>query len=111
MEGSRLPVVVSHGEGRTVWTKSGDENLAQPWAVIRYLDGQGQTATSYPANPNGSWEGLNGFTSIDGRFTLMMPHPERVFRTSQLSWAPEAWQGYEASPWLKMFQNARKWIG
>lgn len=110
MAGSRLPVVVSHGEGRTVWSNPDHQSLAQPWAVVRYLDGQAQPAERYPANPNGSQEALNGFTSTDGRFTLMMPHPERVFRNVQLSWTPQEWHHYEASPWLKMFKNAREWL-
>jgi phosphoribosylformylglycinamidine synthase len=110
MEGSKLPVVVSHGEGRTIWTPQYPVELAAPYAALRYLDGQGEATEHYPENPNGSALGLNGFTSTDGRFTLMMPHPERVFRSVQLSWMPRAWRQHEASPWFKMFLNARNWV-
>jgi phosphoribosylformylglycinamidine synthase len=77
--------------------------------AMRYVDNRGAVATKYPANPNGSPEGITGVTTADGRFTIMMPHPERVFRTSQMSWHP-AGLG-EDSPWMKMFRNARKWVG
>ena len=76
---------------------------------MRYLDHNGQPATRYPANPNGSPDGITGLTTADGRFTIMMPHPERVFRTVQMSWHP-ANLG-EDSPWLRMFRNARQWVG
>ncbi|MES2206080.1 MAG: phosphoribosylformylglycinamidine synthase [Pseudomonadota bacterium] len=110
MEGSRLPVVVSHGEGRTLWPDVPSFEKAQSLAVLRYVDGHAKPTEHYPENPNGSSGGYNGFTSEDGRFTLMMPHPERVFRMSQLSWAPQEWQSFEASPWLKIFQNAHAWL-
>ena len=108
MAGSLLPVVVSHGEGRAEFA-GGSEVPAQLSAALRYVDNRGRVATSYPANPNGSPEGLAGVTTPDGRFTIMMPHPERVFRTLQLSWHPQGWP--DASPWLSMFSNARRWLG
>ncbi|MBK9312039.1 MAG: phosphoribosylformylglycinamidine synthase [Rhodocyclaceae bacterium] len=105
MMGSRLPVVVSHGEGRAVF--AGDSG--KPAVALRYIDNRGRVATTYPFNPNGSPAGIAGVTTPDGRFTIMMPHPERIFRTVQMSWHPEGWG--ENSPWLTMFRNARKWVG
>jgi phosphoribosylformylglycinamidine synthase len=105
MAGSRLPVVVSHGEGRAVF--AGD--AAQARVALRYVDNRGQVATTYPFNPNGSPEGITGLTTADGRFTIMMPHPERIFRSVQMSWHP-AGQGAD-SPWLALFRNARRWVG
>lgn len=104
MAGSRMPVVVSHGEGRAESRGGG-----QAVATLRYVDKYGRPAATYPANPNGSPGGLTGFTTGDGRFTIMMPHPERVFRSVQLSWRPAAWG--EDSPWMRMFRNARRWVG
>jgi phosphoribosylformylglycinamidine synthase len=104
MAGSKLPVVVSHGEGRAVFGA-----VSCPDIALRYIDNRGAPAASYPFNPNGSPEGVTGVTTPDGRFTIMMPHPERVFRTAQMSWHP-AGQG-EYSPWMTMFRNARKWVG
>ncbi|WP_126445218.1 phosphoribosylformylglycinamidine synthase [Sulfuricystis multivorans] len=104
MAGSKLPVVVSHGEGRAVFASD-----ARPPVALRYIDHRGQVTMTYPFNPNGSPEGITGVTTPDGRFTIMMPHPERVFRTVQMSWHP-AGLG-EDSPWLTMFRNARKWMG
>ena len=77
--------------------------------AMRYVDGAGRVAENYPANPNGSPEGITGLTTADGRFTIVMPHPERVFRAAQLSWHPREWR--EDSPWMRMFRNARKWVG
>ncbi|MFA7270241.1 MAG: phosphoribosylformylglycinamidine synthase [Sterolibacterium sp.] len=108
MAGSRLPVVVSHGEGRAVFA-DGAQASAGSVAALRYVDNRGRIAESYPANPNGSPAGLAGVTTPDGRYTIMMPHPERVFRSLQMSWHPPGWQ--DASPWLTMFHNARKWLG
>jgi phosphoribosylformylglycinamidine synthase len=105
MAGMRAPVVVSHGEGRAVF--AGDAGKAI--TAMRYIDNAGKVAASYPFNPNGSPEGITGLTTADGRFTIMMPHPERVFRTVQMSWHPEE-QG-EDSPWMNMFRNARHWVG
>ena len=104
MAGSRLPIVVSHGEGRAVSARSGKSALA-----LRYIDNRGQVATTYPANPNGSPDGLAGVTTADGRFTIMMPHPERIFRASQMSWHPGLTG--DDSPWMTMFHNARRWLG
>jgi phosphoribosylformylglycinamidine synthase len=111
MAGSRLPIVVSHGEGRAVFR----DDAAQKAALVslRYIDNHGAPAIRYPANPNGSPGGATGFTTPDGRFTIMMPHPERTARTLQMSWAPQ-WlvdESPDASPWLRMFRNARKWLG
>jgi phosphoribosylformylglycinamidine synthase len=106
MAGSRMPIVVSHGEGRAVFRDEADRAAA--FGALRYLDNHGRVAQTYPFNPNGSPDGLTGFTTADGRFTIMMPHPERTFRTSQMSWHP-AHLG-EDSPWLRMFRNARRWL-
>jgi len=107
MAGSRLPVVVSHGEGRARFAEEAHRIGAA--VALRYVDGHGRVTHEFPANPNGSPEGIAGLTSRDGRATLMMPHPERVFRTVQLSWAPAGWG--EDSPWLRLFRNARRFVG
>ncbi|MFT4705932.1 MAG: phosphoribosylformylglycinamidine synthase [Bradymonadia bacterium] len=106
MAGSRLPIAVAHGEGR-VEERPG---VAVDPALIamRYVDGAGAHADRYPANPNGSNGGVTAITSADGRATIMMPHPERVFLTRQLSWHPSEWG--EDSPWMRLFQNARGWV-
>ena len=106
MEGSVLPIIVSHGEGRAEFLEAADASKAL--AALRYVDGRGEAATRYPHNPNGSPGGLAAFTTEDGRFTIMMPHPERAFRSVQLSWRPPEWG--EDSPWLTLFRNARKWL-
>ncbi|MCL2160399.1 MAG: phosphoribosylformylglycinamidine synthase [Betaproteobacteria bacterium] len=111
MAGSRIPVVVSHGEGRAVFQSEAAQSAAL--ATLRYIDNRGEVAHAYPANPNGSPEGVAGFTTPDGRFTIMMPHPERAVRPLQMSWSPR-WlldQSPDAAPWLRMFRNARKWVG
>ncbi|WP_332671191.1 phosphoribosylformylglycinamidine synthase [Aromatoleum sp.] len=106
MSGSRMPIVVSHGEGRAVFRAEAD--AARVLAAVRHIDNHGAPATAYPFNPNGSAGGLTGFTTPDGRFTIMMPHPERTARTVQMSWhSPEAG---EDSPWMRMFRNARRWL-
>ncbi len=107
MAGSRIPVVVAHGEGRAVFAADADRAAAQ--VAVRYVDGAGAVATSFPANPNGSPDAIAGLTSADGRATLMMPHPERVFRSVQLSWRPREWG--EDSPWMQLFRNARRFVG
>jgi len=106
MAGSKLPVVVSHGEGRAEFA-AGQSSKAL--AALRYVDNRGAVATSYPFNPNGSPDGLAGVTTADGRFTIMMPHPERTFRSLQMSWQPPGLG--EDGPWLEMFRNARRWLG
>jgi len=107
MAGARLPVVVAHGEGRARFPGGKIPAAARP--VLRYIDNHGAPAAAYPANPNGSPGGLTGFTSEDGRFTIMMPHPERVFLRTQLSWCPPQWRQAE-TPWLSLFRNARRWV-
>ncbi|HHV19931.1 MAG TPA: phosphoribosylformylglycinamidine synthase, partial [Propionibacterium sp.] len=107
MAGSRVPIVVAHGEGRADFSTRGD--LTAVDQAMRFVDGHGNFATAYPANPNGSPAGLTAVTTPDGRFTAMMPHPERVARNLQMSWTSEP-IGQE-SPWLRMFRNARVWIG
>jgi phosphoribosylformylglycinamidine synthase len=112
LAGSVLPIVVSHGEGRVEWGPSPQGTpIAQTAALgcLRFVDSQGSATERYPANPNGSPGGLTGFTTADGRATIMMPHPERVFRSAQLSWHPREWGEY--SPWIQLFANARAWVG
>jgi phosphoribosylformylglycinamidine synthase len=110
MAGSRMPIVVSHGEGRAVFRSEADRERAL--LALRYIDNHGNPAQAYPANPNGSPAGVTGFTTADGRFTIMMPHPERTARTLQMSWAPQwmVMDSPDASPWLRMFRNARVWL-
>ncbi|MGS1080412.1 phosphoribosylformylglycinamidine synthase [Pseudoxanthomonas beigongshangi] len=107
MAGSRIPVAVAHGEGRAEFDSGVDQAAAR--VALRYVDGDGQVATQYPLNPNGSPDGITGLTSEDGRSTILMPHPERTPRSVNLSWAPADWP--EDSPWLRMFRNARVWVG
>ncbi len=119
LEGVRLPIASAHGEGRVDFTRQGD--AAQALAVLRYVDNHGQATTAYPANPNGSPGGLAGFTTADGRFTIMMPHAERCLRNVTLSWGPQRWSATDAgravankggyTPWIRLFQNARLWLG
>jgi phosphoribosylformylglycinamidine synthase len=106
MAGSRLPVANAHGEGRTVF--SAGQDPAAALGALHYVDADGQATERYPENPNGSRGGQCGFTTPDGRFTIVMPHPERVRRSVQLSWRP-AGLG-EDSPWMRMFRNARRWV-
>jgi phosphoribosylformylglycinamidine synthase len=106
MAGSRIPVVVAHGEGQARFDEAGHADQAQ--VALRFVDGFGQATEAYPANPNGSPAGITGLTSRDGRATLMMPHPERVFRSLQMSWHPAGWG--EDSPWMRIFRNARAWV-
>ncbi len=108
MVGSIIPVAVAHGEGRVDFEAAGSDP-ANAQLALRYVDGLGQAAEQYPLNPNGSQQGMTGFTTTDGRVTIMMPHPERVFRAVQHSWAPDEWQ--ERAPWRRLFENARKWVG
>jgi len=103
MAGSTMPIAVAHGEGRAEYKSVEQRQNAQ--SIMRFVDHNAQPTEIYPLNPNGSPEGLTGFCSDDGRATIMMPHPERVFRTVQHSWHPDDWQ--EDSPWMRMFRNAR----
>ena len=107
MAGSRMPVVTAHGEGRAVFDSP--QAKAQAQVALRYVDNRGVATETYPLNPNGSAEGITGLTTPDGRFTILMPHPERVFRSVQMSWHPREWG--EDSPWIRMFRNARRWVG
>jgi len=108
MRGSRLPIAVAHGEGLAVFDKADDE--AKAFSSLRYVDGRGQATERYPWNPNGSKGGLTGFTSRDGRATIMMPHPERGFRSVQLSYKPADLFNGEAGPWMRMFRNAYDFV-
>ncbi|MEA3275031.1 MAG: phosphoribosylformylglycinamidine synthase [Pseudomonadota bacterium] len=109
MAGSRLPIAVAHGEGRAEFRSADHLQSAQPQVVLRYLENSGGVAERYPANPNGSPQGITGLTTGDGRVTVMMPHPERVFRALQNSWRPDRWA--EDGPWMRLFRNARVWVG
>jgi phosphoribosylformylglycinamidine synthase len=109
MEGSRIPIVTAHGEGRAVFRDPKAMEACQYLVAARYVDNRGQVTETYPYNPNGSPQGITAVTTPDGRFTIMMPHPERVFRSVLFSWKPEGWG--EDSPWMRMFRNARKWVG
>ncbi len=110
MMGSKIPVSVAHGEGRVSFESLDSESYIDKneLSVLRFIDNYANPATTYPYNPNGSTNSLTGFTNHDGRSTIMMPHPERVFRTQSSSWHPSHWGEY--SPWIKIFQNARKWV-
>jgi phosphoribosylformylglycinamidine synthase len=108
MAGSRIPVAVAHGEGRVDFG-SGSAEQAKGLIGLRYVNAQGLATERYPFNPNGSEQGITGLTSEDGRVTIMMPHPERVFRAVQHSWCPDDWT--EDAPWMRLFRNARKWVG
>jgi phosphoribosylformylglycinamidine synthase len=109
MEGSQLPVAVAHGEGQVDFSaNSGLLAKAEPLTALRYINYQSEVTEHYPENPNGSVEGITGLTTVDGRVTIMMPHPERLFRSVQYSWAPSSWQ--ETGPWMRLFQNARLFV-
>jgi phosphoribosylformylglycinamidine synthase len=107
MAGSRVAIANAHGEGRAVFASG--EAQAKAVVAMRYVDSRGQATERYPYNPNGSAGGITGLTTPDGRFTIVMPHPERVFRTVQMSWQPPGLG--EDSPWMRMFRNARRWVG
>jgi phosphoribosylformylglycinamidine synthase len=107
MEGSRIPVAIAHGEGRASFDPGIDRAATR--IALRYVAGDGAAATRYPHNPNGSDDAIAGLSSIDGRATILMPHPERALRTANFSWAPRDWP--EDGPWLRMFRNARAWVG
>jgi len=110
MAGTRLPIAVAHGEGFANFSQRG--KLDQVHAAMRFVDGQGLPTETYPLNPNGSPQGLTAVTTADGRFTAMMPHPERVFRNLQFSWTePARTGGLEGfSPWMRLWRNARRWV-
>lgn len=106
-----MPIAVSHGEGR-VEVRGGEHLNAienSGTVALRYVDNNGNQTQQYPNNPNGSPNAITGLTTSDGRVTIMMPHPERVFRTVANSWSPEGWG--ENGAWMRMFQNARKNVG
>ncbi|HEV3104918.1 MAG TPA: phosphoribosylformylglycinamidine synthase [Trinickia sp.] len=107
MEGSRIPVAVAHGEGFADFSQQGD--AARVDVAMRFVDHRDEATERYPFNPNGSPAGITSVTTPDGRFTVLMPHMERVHRTVQMSWHPEGWG--EASPWMRVFRNARRWLG
>jgi phosphoribosylformylglycinamidine synthase len=111
MEGSVLPIAVSHGEGRAVFASDADQQACtrQRLLALRHSDGRGNAARLYPANPNGTPAGIAALTTPDGRVTIMMPHPERVFRSVQNSWYPQ--DAGEDSGWMRLFRNARVWMG
>jgi phosphoribosylformylglycinamidine synthase len=108
MAGSVIPVAVAHGEGRAEFIDAKAQQNASAQLAARFVDGDHGVATNYPDNPNGSPEGMTSFCNDDGRVTIMMPHPERVFRTVTHSWSPESWG--DDSPWLRLFRNARAWV-
>ncbi len=105
MAGSLLPVATAHGEGRAQF---GGQSLPQTQIALQYVNGDGNSMSEYPQNPNGSPLGITGLCNTDGRITIMMPHPERTLRTVNFSWAPEHWP--ELSPWQRIFLNARLWV-
>jgi len=106
MAGSRMPIAVAHGEGFADFSQRGDGTRVL--RAMRFVDNAGHVTEAYPANPNGSPQGLTGVTTADGRFTALMPHPERVFRNVQMSWTPG--DVSQRSPWMRMFANARAWL-
>jgi phosphoribosylformylglycinamidine synthase len=110
MAGWHLPIPVAHGEGRATFVSTEQEKAAlrNKLVVMQYVDSYGRVTEKYPANHNGSPDGIAALTTPDGRATIIMPHPERAFMSRQLSWHPKEW-GIE-SPWFKIFQNAREWI-
>jgi phosphoribosylformylglycinamidine synthase len=108
MEGSRLPIVTAHGEGQAVFKDRATMDACRYLVGLRFVDNRGKVTEAYPGNANGSPEGITSVTTPDGRFTILMPHPERVFRSVLFSWHPEGWP--EDSPWMRIFRNARKWV-
>jgi phosphoribosylformylglycinamidine synthase len=107
MAGTQAPIAIAHGEGYADFSLTGDIDAVS--VGLRYIDNHGAVTQAYPFNPNGSPQGIASVTSEDGRFTVLMPHAERVFRSVQQSWHPAAWG--EESPWMRMFRNARKFVG
>jgi phosphoribosylformylglycinamidine synthase len=111
MAGSRIPVATAHGEGYAEFRDAAQLRNAAPHVAARFVDGQGRATEGYPWNPNGSPQGIAGLTNEDGRVTIVMPHPERVWRSAQMSWCPPDWLRHDVSPWYRMFANARRWLG
>ena len=117
MEGAVMPITVAHGEGQVQYRNAADADTAMN--TLRFVNGHGIATEHYPENPNGSLWGQTGFCSTDGRANILMPHPKRVWRRSQFSWAPAVWSGEvsanvtlnDDSPWLRMFENARRFVG
>jgi phosphoribosylformylglycinamidine synthase len=109
MAGSRMPIAVAHGEGYAEFADAAALDAARALVAVRYVDNRGRPTETYPFNPNGSPEGITGLTTPDGRYTILMPHPERVFRTVSYSWHPQEWG--EDGPWMRIFRNARKRVG
>jgi phosphoribosylformylglycinamidine synthase len=109
MAGSRIPVALAHGEGYAEFHDAAQLAAAEPLVTLRFVDNHGAATERYPYNPNGSPRGITGLTTADGRVSILMPHPERVFRSVQMSWHPPEWT--EDSPWMRMFRNARVWLG
>jgi phosphoribosylformylglycinamidine synthase len=107
MAGTKAPIAIAHGEGYADFSQTGDSEAVI--RALRFVDNRGEATEAYPFNPNGSPQGLTAVTTADGRFSVMMPHAERVFRSVQQSWHPESWG--EDSPWMRMFRNARKFVG
>jgi phosphoribosylformylglycinamidine synthase len=107
MEGSRIPIVTAHGEGRALFQD--EKDIGRALVAMRYVDNAGAPTEVYPYNPSGTPDGITGLTTADGRFTIVMPHPERTFRTVQMSWAPPGLG--EDAPWMSLFHNARRWVG
>jgi phosphoribosylformylglycinamidine synthase len=108
MEGSRIPIAVAHGEGRAVFKSQAAADACRYLVGARFVDNRGKVTETYPYNPNGSPQGITAVTTPDGRFTIMMPHPERVFRSVTMSWHPREWA--EDSPWMRIFRNLRAWV-
>ena len=106
MAGSRMPIATAHGEGFALFEREASLQKAQ--VALRFVDNRGKVTQTYPLNPNGSPQGITGLTTPDGRFTVVMPHPERVFRSVQMSWSPD--NAGEDSPWMQLFYNAREWV-
>ena len=117
MAGSRMPITVAHGEGFAEFSENTDQSAISSSSLVamRFVDNNGQPTETYPLNPNGSSQGITGITTPDGRFNILMPHPERVFRIAQHSWYPpvslDSTEPCEDGPWIRLFRNARKWVG
>jgi phosphoribosylformylglycinamidine synthase len=109
MAGSRMPIAVAHGEGYAEFLDAASLERAKPLVALRFVDNYARPTEYYPFNPNGSPQGITGLTTADGRFTIVMPHPERVFRAVNYSWRPDEWTN--DGPWMRIFRNARKWVG